>query len=81
MKLQSIIIGKGIWQFEFCGDHIAVARWDHVPRSTNQWIDVIRDSPFMTPKYTKFYLEGTCVDDIALIPYDGPLEIGQSIAC
>ncbi len=73
---RSIIIGQGIWQFEFMGSKLAVAKWDQHP-STEQWVEINHPAPYFVPKYHKFYLEGTCVEDIHTVPYEGPAEIGQ----
>lgn len=78
-KKRSIVLDKGVWQYEFLPDKIAVAKWDQTPESTLQWIHICPPTPLMEPKYNKFYLEGNSNDDICVIPYEGHLIVGQSL--
>lgn len=65
---RSEIIGKGIYQFEWLDDKIAVVKLDKRPTSTDQWVDICPESTWFKSKYDKFYLEGTNNDDIKVIP-------------
>ncbi len=64
---RSITLETGIYQFEFTDNSIAVAKWDQPPSSSNQWVNVSGADGF---RY--FYFEGTCVDDIRVVPADKP---------
>lgn len=66
---RSVVIGKGIYQWEWRNDSIAVVKWDMPPTSTDQWVSICPDTRMpVTAKYDKFYLEGTCNDDIKVVP-------------
>lgn len=64
---RSCVITKGIWQYEFCEDKIAVAKWDKIPESTVQWVEINAENPWFIPKYDEFSLEGTCNEDIRVV--------------
>jgi hypothetical protein len=65
---RSIVIGKGIYQFEFLDYKIAVAKWDEPPRSTPQWVNICPDDDIGMAKYNYFYLQGTNIQDICVVP-------------
>lgn len=63
---RSVVIGPGIYQWEWLDDKIAVARWDVPPSSTDQWIIIGLGEAANGPR--EFYLEGTCNEDIRVCP-------------
>lgn len=62
MTKRSARIEAGIWQWEWRKGAIAVARWDHPPVSTDQWVKI---SPSI--EHVAFYLEGTSNSDIRVV--------------
>jgi len=69
MKKRSMILGRGIYQYEFLEDKIAVVKWDAPPESTPQWIDA---------DFQSFYLEGTSNEDLCVVPCDTHPLVGVS---
>jgi len=67
---KSEVIGRGIWQWEWVDDKIAVAKWDIIPSSTYQWVNICPDVQGIAPKYTRFCLERNNNDDIRVVPID-----------
>lgn len=60
---RSPIIGRGIYQFEWLDDRIAVTQWGVAPKSTSQWVEISS----VNPEYFQFYLEGSCNEDINVV--------------
>ncbi len=63
---RSISIGPGIYQWEWLDDKIALAQWDIPPSSTDQWVRIELGDTMGGLR--KFYLEGSCNEDIKVCP-------------
>lgn len=63
-------IGIGIYQFEWREDRIDVVEWNEPPISTKQWVQILPEAESFLSKYKTFFLEGTCNEDIRVVPVE-----------